>query len=173
MKGAFLIIFVVLITVFVAISHGFAKSTKEGSYIPHAWSQKLEASKRFEVVLDGGAVLDKETGLVWEKSPEVIQIHHGTDEIYEYVCDKEVGGRKGWRLPSVYELASLVDTTQQNPSLPKGHPFTNIQNDYYWTSTSWYGTNMAVSFKDGKVTSSYYDYSVGDDLYVWCVRGGY
>ena len=67
MKGAFLIIFVVLITVFVAISHGFAKSTKEGSYIPHAWSQKLEASKRFEVVLDGGAVLDKETGLVWEK----------------------------------------------------------------------------------------------------------
>ena len=62
------------------------------------------------------------------KTSEVIQIQHGTDEIYEYVCDKEVGGRKGWRLPSIYELANLVDTTQQNPSLPKGHPFTNIQN---------------------------------------------
>ncbi|NUO08680.1 MAG: hypothetical protein HUU08_08390 [Candidatus Brocadia sp.] len=74
MKDAFLIIFVVLITVFVAISHGSAKSTKEGSYAPHAWSQKLEASKRFAVVLDDEAVLDKETGLVWKKSPKVIQV---------------------------------------------------------------------------------------------------
>ncbi|MDN3515004.1 MAG: DUF1566 domain-containing protein [Candidatus Brocadia sp.] len=99
---------------------------------------KLEASKRFEVVLNGEAVLDKETGLVWEKSPEVIQIHHGTDEIYEYVCDKEVEGRKGWRIPSVYELASLIDTKQQNPSLPKGHPFTkevSINKGYNFVQT--------------------------------------
>src|SRR3990170_9161874 len=36
-----------------------------------SWSKKItDASKRFETVLDGAAVLDKETGLVWEQSPD-------------------------------------------------------------------------------------------------------
>ena len=36
-----------------------------------SWSKKItDASKRFETVLDGAAVLDKETGLVWEASPD-------------------------------------------------------------------------------------------------------
>ena len=38
-----------------------------GTTIPPSWYQKLSASKRFSVVLDGAAVLDKETGLVWKK----------------------------------------------------------------------------------------------------------
>ena len=38
--------------------------------IPPVWSQILPASERFELVLDGKAVLDKETGLVWERTPE-------------------------------------------------------------------------------------------------------
>ena len=41
--------------------------------IPPAWSQKLSAAQRFVLVLDGEAVLDKETGLVWEKSPDTTQ----------------------------------------------------------------------------------------------------
>src|SRR5215470_9380827 len=41
--------------------------------IPPAWSQKLPAAQRFEVVLDGAAVLDHETGLVWEKSPSTVK----------------------------------------------------------------------------------------------------
>src|SRR2546426_2979916 len=32
-------------------------------------------------------------------------------------------GRKGWRLPTVEELASLVDPTQELPALASGHPF--------------------------------------------------
>ena len=42
-----------------------------------------------------------------------------------------VGGTKGWRLPSVAELASLVDPANSNPALPTGHPFSNVQSPFY------------------------------------------
>jgi quinol-cytochrome oxidoreductase complex cytochrome b subunit len=39
--------------------------------IPPSWHQILPASERFEVVMGGGAVLDKETGLVWAKDANI------------------------------------------------------------------------------------------------------
>jgi hypothetical protein len=150
--------------------------------VPPTWSQKLPASERFELVLPiveelGGfkktvykAVLDKETGLVWEKSPDT------TERVWAEACAhcyrKEVGGRKGWRLPTVEELASLVDTTNTSPALPTGHPFSNVQSAYYWSSTTYVDfTNAAwyVGFGYGSV----YGFDKDFDYYVWCVRGGY
>jgi hypothetical protein len=34
------------------------------------WSQVLPASERFELIFDGEAALDTETGLIWEQSPD-------------------------------------------------------------------------------------------------------
>ncbi|MFO0855715.1 MAG: DUF1566 domain-containing protein [Planctomycetia bacterium] len=121
-------------------------------------------------MLDGEGVLDKETGLVWEKSPDTTR-RTWTNAIY-YAYDKNVGGRKGWRLPTVEELASLVDPTRSNPALPSGHPFANVQSDYYWSSTTVVGgTSVAwnVHFYAGGV---YYDDKT-NNYYVWCVRGGH
>jgi hypothetical protein len=84
-----------------------------------------------------------------------------------------VGGRKGWRLPTIEELASLVDTSQSNPALPAGHPFTGVQSYYYWSSSTYAGgTSNAwvVKFNDGHVP---YGFKSVDIIYVWCVRGGY
>jgi hypothetical protein len=39
-------------------------------------------------------------------------------------------------LPSVRELQSLIDFGQANPSLPPGHPFSQVQPSLYWSSTS-------------------------------------
>ena len=48
--------------------------------------------------------MDRETGLVWERTT-------GQNDFFrdaEYECMFRVtGGRKGWRLPSIHELASL------------------------------------------------------------------
>jgi hypothetical protein len=133
------------------------------------WSQKLPAEKRFVLVLDGEAVLDRETGLVWEKTPDTTK--RNWDQAVVYCYNKEVGGRKGWRLPTIEELASLVDTTQHTPALPSGHPFVNVQSDLYWSSTEYASVPdaaWAVFMFGGNVIS----YSMNSSLYVWVVRGG-
>jgi hypothetical protein len=40
--------------------------------LPLSWSHDLPDDERFELVLDEAAVLDKETGLVWERSPSTV-----------------------------------------------------------------------------------------------------
>lgn len=139
-------------------------------FIPPAWHQKLPASARFQLVLGETAVLDKETGLVWEKSPDAT-LRTWTDAI-TYAYGKTVGGRLGWRLPTVEELASLVDPTQTSPSLPNGHPFINVQSYNYWSATTLdMVTDWAWSVHFGIGTVN------GNDkvhaFYVWCVRGGH
>ena len=53
------------------------------------------------------------------------------------VCaERPVGGRFGWRLPSIHELMTLLDPTTGNPALPVGHPFSNVQPSLYWSATT-------------------------------------
>jgi len=134
------------------------------------WSQKLPAEKRFVLVLDGAAVLDRETGLVWERSPDTTE-RTWNDAIVD-CYNKGVGGRKGWRLPTVAELESLIDTTQSNLiKLPSGHPFLNVQSGYYWSSTEYAGnpdSAWTVKMLNGYV---YTNGKIGS-YYVWPVRGG-
>ena len=82
-----------------------------------------------------------------------------------------VSRRKGWRLPTIEELASLVDPKKVNPALPNGHPFEDAQSSNYWSSTTTASnTNFArgVNFFTSLVFSN--DKSNGN--FVWCVRGG-
>ena len=138
--------------------------------LPPAWSLKIPASERFELVLDGEAVLDWETGLVWEKSPETTT--RSWSDAISYAYKKELGGRKGWRLPTIQELASLLTF---NAGLPSGHPFIFAGSSYYnWSSTSDvrnYSTALVVFFGIGIGVSSGHDKSNG--YYAWCVRGGH
>ncbi|MGH2524303.1 MAG: DUF1566 domain-containing protein, partial [Anaerolineales bacterium] len=139
-------------------------------HIPPAWSQALPAAERFVLVLDDAAVLDKETGLVWEQSPNTTARAWLDAQIF---CNQRVvGGRKGWRLPVVQELASLVDSTQSSPALPAGHPFTIVQLSNYWSATTFAdNTSLAwvVLLDDGDVVDAF---DKASNAFVWCVRGG-
>jgi hypothetical protein len=91
------------------------------------------AGTRFVVILNGEGVRDTTTGLIWEQSPDLSHLVW-TDAIAH--CEaKRLGGQEGWRLPTVKELATLIDQEQTDPALPKNHPFANIRSAVYWSST--------------------------------------
>ncbi len=151
-----------------------APTMKTLDQIPPTWSQKLPAAQRFELVLDGAAVLDKETGLVWEKSPSTTKMNW-YPATGGACLGRAVGGRLGWHLPTIHQLQSLVDISAASPpKLPTGHPFTNVQPDVYWSATTNTGTTTyayGIDFLSGEV---YYglDKAADNNRYVWCVRGG-
>jgi hypothetical protein len=125
-------------------------------------------STRFKCVMNDQAVLDKETGVVWERSQYMTFMDW---EDASYHChSREAGGRLGWRLPSIEELTSLVDKSNTNPALPTGHPFENMLANQYWSGTT-YATNSelarSVHFSVGTVGTS----DKLSTFYVRCVRG--
>jgi hypothetical protein len=137
---------------------------------PSPWSQILPASQRFQEVMNGAAVLDKETRLVWAKDANLGGMR--TWELAITYCQNlSIGGRKGWRLPSAAELASLVDPTTTNPALPGGHPFCCVQPDNYWSATPHPGhTDSAYFHVMNRGVANFTDKST--IFYVWPVRGG-
>jgi Protein of unknown function (DUF1566) len=139
-------------------------------HITPTWSQKLPTVERFIPVLDGAAVLDKETGLVWQKSLSTSKFRWYEAVVHCY--NLELGGRFGCRLPTVEELQSLADPAQENPALPNGHPFENVQSDAYWTAGTSVYTELSAWFVNMYYGTSYFD-AKDHDNYVWCVRGGH
>ena len=122
------------------------------------WDKKLPSASRFTILSAFGdaAVRDDETGLVWEKTLETTEL--SWTNARAACANKDVGGRKGWRLPSISELASLVDPSiRTGPTLPLGHPFSNVQMDAYWSATTMAGTpNSAwlVFFDTGRCSTA-------------------
>ena len=147
-------------------------------YAMPSWDQTLPAATRFIVLtnMNSEAVLDRETGLVWEQSPNTINSWVGA----QIHCNqKNLGGRKGWRLPGIQELASLLDPANPggNPDLPPGHPFANVRggaNNFeqtYWSADAVVGLAFqawVVRFGSGNVDPK----EKTEDAFVWCVRGG-
>jgi hypothetical protein len=93
-----------------------------------------EKNARFMLILDGEAVKDTASGLIWEREPDYL--FDVWDRSLTRCATKTVGGQQGWRVPSIDEIKTLVDPEQHDPSLPSGHPFRNIKSGIYWTSTA-------------------------------------
>ncbi len=134
----------------------------------------LPAEQRFAILpaFNGEAVSDHETGLVWEKSPQAGIARWSAAR--RLCAEKSVGGQKGWRLPSLSELRSLVDSSipPPGPTLSPGHPFRTVQSAVYWSETR-VGDNplgaWAVHFGLGG-GSVFINWAHA--VQVWCVHGG-
>ncbi|MHB1332005.1 MAG: Lcl C-terminal domain-containing protein [Sulfuriferula sp.] len=89
---------------------------------------------RFEIMQTG--ILDHLTRLLWQRSANLTPQPVVWREALAAVADlnHEVTGNV-WRLPTINELEALVDCDAHSPALPSGHPFADVQN-IYWSSTT-------------------------------------
>jgi hypothetical protein len=114
-------------------------------------------------------VTDNLTGLMWVKMPDATPWPWQTAlDIADVLA---ICGHTDWRLPNVNELESLANSEPASlATWLNAQGFSNVQADYYWSSTTYAGNTTfawVVYFGDGFV---YYDLK-SSPHYVRCVRG--
>ena len=151
--------------------------------VPPAWSRSLSASdtadacnsSRFKCVMDGNAVLDSETGLVWERTPDDTTTRFAWSAAKSRCLAKTTGNRKGWRLPSIHELWSLAEIAagDATPQIPAGHPFLSNLTGTHWSSST-NPANDEARAVDLQATGGMFENDAvkTTERITWCVRGG-
>lgn len=126
------------------------------------------------VQIGSGEVEDVETALIWAQTSQNVLM--AQPAAVSYCASLGLNGH-AWRLPSVNELASLVD---DNPNISKVSPaidqcvFADTSpNTYYMSSSAWGTTPWGLNYEDG------FDFNTQPQLpgpsgtpegYVKCVR---
>ena len=146
-----------------------------------------------------GTVTDLNTGLMWQKTPDFNR--HNFYEAFDYVDDLEIGGYTDWRMPTIKELYSLLNSNGElfPQDLNASKPYLNT--DYfdfeydkrmpfagqYWSSTKYvkgplqnikmegaFGFNFADGHIKAYETGLYYNGDTGvrdPGCFVRAVRG--
>ena len=135
------------------------------------WDQNLPAAQRFVILpaFNNEAVLDKNTGLVWERVPDAADLVW-TQATYTCI-NKNVGSTRGWRLPSVAELASLIDPSLPAPFVP-AQIFPDVPRlGLFWSSTT-HGEVSTLAWDVGFHSGDVLNHPKTFPFHAWCVRGG-
>ncbi len=112
-------------------------------------------------------VTDAITGLMWQRShsaPLKMRAYKG------YCRRLRLAGHGDWRVPSLYELASLLDFGRKKPSVdPRAFPKTAA--GWYWSATDDAGSPWVAHLTSAQCTSTHYDDPGTTGSYrVRCVR---
>jgi len=146
-----------------------------------------------------GTITDLNTGLMWQKTPDYKK--HNFYDAFDYVDQLKIGGHTDWRLPTIKELYSLINSNGElyPKDLEKSKPYINTKYfdfEYdkrmpfagqYWSSTKYvkgpiqnikiegaFGFNFADGHIKSYETGKYYDGTDGVNNpgnYVRAVRG--
>lgn len=148
---------------------------------------------------DDGTVTDLNTGLMWQQTPDYNR--YGFYDAFDYVDGLEIGGYDDWRLPTIKELYSLINSngSLDPSSTSNSQPY--LFDEYfdfeydenilyaaqYWSSTKYVKGGIQIdniegafgfNFADGHIksyeTGLYFDGSSGvqaPGCFVRAVRG--
>ena len=116
-------------------------------------------------VVEEGTVTDTRTRLTWQRAPDLTA--RAWTQAAPYCAALELSG-KGWRLPSVKELLTLVDESRWGPAIDPG-AFPGTPSDYFWTSSPLATFPMFVwTVFFGKGTASFFE--INNPRLIRCVR---
>ncbi len=99
---------------------------------------------RFRV--EGESVVDRLTKLRWHLNADLTGKPVSWPDAFAAVKalnGKKADGHNRWRLPNINELESLVDCSRHSQALPLDHPFQNVQDVYWSSTTSFFETNWS------------------------------
>jgi len=126
-----------------------------------------------------GTVTDKLTGLMWMKNTDCfgsISWSESLTKINEFnsgivnPCYGYLNDYNDWRMPNISEMKSLIDYSKSNPAIIQGHPFSELQNNNYWTSTPFDKNSIwCVNMGIGDILSI----NKNSNNYIWIVRSGH
>jgi len=106
----------------------------------------IPVGPRFTIQANTNLVVDNDSGIIWARDANIGGGMNWTSAV-AYCSNLTYATYTDWRLPNWTELSrwtavngstnGLLDgyPSANNPALPLGHPFINIQSGYYWTST--------------------------------------
>lgn len=121
----------------------------------------------------GGAAVDRRTGLMWSLPPgglasRPIAWERAIDAV-RAMNRMAAGGFSDWRLPNIRELENLVDTGVHSPALSHGHPFGDVAEGCWSSTTSLYEPRYAwvLYTRDGAVGVGF---KARADFRFWAVR---
>jgi hypothetical protein len=98
---------------------------------------------RFEEA--GSMVVDRLTNLCWRSSADLTGRPSTWEEALEAVTElnRQRDVAYSWRLPNINELESLVDCSAHSPALAHGHPFREVREGYWSSTTSMFEPDWA------------------------------
>ena len=110
--------------------------------------------------------LDDKTGLIWQDNQQMRK-DFSFEEAKKHCANLKVDGYTDWRLPTIKELATILDLRTDRPALKNG--FNMRISEKFWTSTP----NAANPKEAWTISFSYGDieaYPLRRDYHVRCVR---
>ncbi len=111
-------------------------------------------------------ITDRNTGLTWVEFDEGIQ--RTWEDALSYCNELSFAGHNNWRLPSKFELESIVDYGQFYPAIKQ--PF-SCQRSFYWSSTP-HAANPVYAWSVYCLDGADHWVHRSNNYYVRCVRDG-
>ena len=108
-------------------------------------------------------VYDNTSGLLWQDSNDNKELSITYHEAKEYCSKLVIGEYKDFRIPTLYELQTIIDYKNYKPAILTG--FKYVDNQTYWSSTTFVDDTREVwtiNFTKGSrsVKAKHYDRNI-------------
>jgi hypothetical protein len=153
----------------VSIVLGLMSLASSTTFAQDTWDHTNAPRFQLLAPLASQAVLDRETGIVWVRSPSAAGFTW--DQAHKRCNTLVVGNRMGWRLPTLQELTSVLSYGSPN-NLETGHPF-NLFPQWSNGQMIWSGTTSAVNTNQAwtmNLASTLFPAGKNTLSLCWCVR---